>query len=239
MLLCSHPASGQKSSHSPHLLRERPARSSAPGWCDPGFLGSLLGLLAPHMPCPAPGVEVQSLIRAYKTNRLISEALASLSSVISYHPHVLRVIPNSRADPALDQCPEQPAASPCSFAWLAVPLCCCTSRKRDMSAQRPVTCKHHPPVLKQKVQKLHLISFNISLFPGQITRLASLCFLFRYIGLLKNAPIPAFSAPWCNGYERSVSDYAFKRLGGQGVEAGVKLTAPTTYKQGTWLCLVQ
>lgn len=50
----------------------------------------------------------------------------------------------------------------CSFAWLVLPfpLPCCTTMQWDMSAQRPVTCKHLP-VLKQEVQKIHLIALNI------------------------------------------------------------------------------
>lgn len=38
--------------------------------------------------------------------------------------------------------------------------------------------------------------------------------------------------------EIPVSDYTLKQLGGQGAEARVRLTAPTTYssKLGMWLC---
>lgn len=62
--------------------------------------------------CPAllTAVKVQSSIRAYTSNRLISEALASLSGGISDCPHLQRTIPNSRADPAPAWCPEQPSA---------------------------------------------------------------------------------------------------------------------------------
>lgn len=67
----------------------------------------------------------------------------------------------------------------------------------------------------------------MSLLPGSEHRQRYV--YFSDIRALKNAPIPAFLAPWCNGYERSVGDYTFKQLGGQGAEARVRLTAPTTY----------
>lgn len=223
MLLCSHTALRQESSHfpPPHPVCSEKGQCGPQPWASvilghwPACWGSWL-----HR-CPAllTVVEVQSSIRAYKTNRLISEALASLSGGISYHPHLQRIIPNSRADPAPDRCPEQPSAFPaaslCSFVWLVFPLCRCTTGEWDMSAQRPVTCKQHLPVLKQEVKKIHLISLNSSLLPGQIRMLASLRFLFRHNGFKKNAAIPAFSAPWCNGYERSVSDYTLNSSEGR------------------------
>lgn len=108
----SRVAPGQQSSHLPPLLTERPGCSSALGWCDPGLWPTCWGCCLPPGPALLSVVQMQSLIRAYKTNRLISEALAGLSGAISYHPHVQRVIPNSRADPALDLSNHQPFQQP-------------------------------------------------------------------------------------------------------------------------------
>lgn len=126
------------------------------------------GCWLPTCPALLTAVEVQSSIRAYRTNRLISQALPSLSGGTSDHPYLQRTIPNSGADPASDRCPEQlsallPVAGPCSFARLVLPfpLPWCTTVEWDMSAQRPVTCKQHLPVLKQEVKKIHLTGLNI------------------------------------------------------------------------------
>lgn len=131
MLLCCRCAPGGESSHLPPVRSEkgRPWASVVQGhW--PAWRGCWL----PTCPALLTAAEVQSSIRAYKTSRQISEALPSLSDEISDHPHLQRTIPNSRADPASDRCPEQPSAlltvaGPCSFARLVLPfsLPCCTT----------------------------------------------------------------------------------------------------------------
>lgn len=167
MLPCCHAALPQESSHLP--LKDLMGQRGSLPWASEilGHWPACWGCWFPSCPALLTAVKVQSSIRAYKSNRLIFEALASLSGGISDCPHLQRTIPNSRADPALAQYPEQPsalpAAGPCSFAWLVLPfpLPCCTTMEWDMSAQRPVTCKQHLPVLKQEVQKIHLIALNI------------------------------------------------------------------------------
>lgn len=132
----------------------------------PGHGPTCRGCWLPLCPPLLAAGDVQSSIRAYKTNRLMAEALVNLSGGISDHPQLQRTIPNSRAEPPPDRCPEQPsalpAAGPCSFAQLVLPfpLPCCTTLEWDMSAQRPATCKHLP-VLKQEDQKFHLVGLNI------------------------------------------------------------------------------
>lgn len=153
--------------HCPATGEHTPPPKDLLGQCDPGPLASLLGLLAPHMPCPAHCCGGAELDQSLQKQQDWFLALASLSGGISDRPHLQRTIPNSRADPAPGWCPEQPSALPaaglCSFAWLVLPfpLPCCTTMEWDMSAQRPVTCKQHLPVLKQEVQKIHLIALNI------------------------------------------------------------------------------
>lgn len=49
-----------------------------------------------------------------------------------------------------------------------------------------------------------------------------------------------FPAPWYNSYGRSVTDYSFKQLRRQEMEASVRFIAPTTYcsKLGVPLCFL-
>lgn len=128
---------------------------SALGQWDPGAAGS-------HMPCPA------HCCAGAELNQSLQKQLTDLwgcgqSVWWDFWPSLWHL---QRTDAAPAQCPEQPAAlpaaSPCSFAWLVLPfpLPCCTTMEWDMSAHRPVTCKQLP-VLKQEVQKIHLIALNI------------------------------------------------------------------------------
>lgn len=122
VLLCCHTAERTGSSHlpSPVCSEKGPSLVLSPGLLWSWATGQ------PALPC--------SLLWSAELHQSLQNQQAGCWGFGRsvwwdfWQPHLQRTIPNSRADPPSDRCPEPPSALPaaglCFFSWLGLPFLC-------------------------------------------------------------------------------------------------------------------